>query len=150
MGAQHMGSVLFTSASGWVLVVLLAATIALPYLIRSRRFALEDVSRVPWRTRLRPHYWLGYVGAGIVLAHAWVPMRAGWAMRSNATGLYLASGALLLLCAQIVLGLRLRQTRGNLRRRLRRAHFWIMATAVALALGHIGLNSAAVRMLASN
>jgi len=145
-----MGSVVFTSASGWGLVVLLAATIALPYLIRSRLFALQDESPVSWRTRLHPHYWLGYVGAGIVLAHAWVPMRAGWAMRSNATGLYLASGALLLLCVQIVLGLRLRQTRGKWRRRLRRAHFWIMATAVALALGHIGLNSAAVRMLASN
>jgi hypothetical protein len=34
-----MGSVIFTSASGWVLVVLLTATIALPYLIRSRMFA---------------------------------------------------------------------------------------------------------------
>jgi hypothetical protein len=150
MGAQRMGSVVFTSASGWVLVVLLTATIALPYLIRSRLFALEDESHVSWRTRLRPPYWLGYVGAGIVLAHAWVPMRAGWALQSNATGLYLASGALLLLCVQIVLGLRLRQTRGKQRRRLRRAHFWIMATVLALTLGHIGLNSATVRMLTLN
>jgi hypothetical protein len=145
-----MGSVVFTSASGWVLVVLLTATIALPYLIRSRLFALEDESHVSWRTRLRPHYWLGYIGAGIVLAHTWVPMRAGWALQSNATGLYLASGALLLLCVQIVLGLRLRQTSGKQRRRLRRAHFWIMATVLALTLGHIGLNSATVRMLTLN
>lgn len=105
-------------------------------------------AQVSWHTRLRPHYWLGYVGVEIVLAHAWVPMQAGWAMRSNATGLYLASGALLLLVAQIVLGLRVRQTRSKQRRQLPRAHLWIMATVVALALGHIGLNSAAVRMLA--
>jgi len=49
-----MGSVVFTSASGWGLVVLLAATIALPYLIRSRLFALQDESPVSWRTRLHP------------------------------------------------------------------------------------------------
>jgi len=132
-----MGSVLFTSAGGWALVVLLSATIAPPYLIRSRIFAMEDESRVSWRTRLRPHYWLGYVGAGNCAGPRWVPMQAGWAMRSNATGLYLASGALLLLCVQIVLGLSLQQPRGK----QRRAHFWMMVTVVALALGNIGLNS---------
>ncbi len=140
-----MSTLIATAISGWALVLAVATTIALPYLLRRRTPATAQ--RRPVLERLRPHYWLGYTIAGIALIHASVPMAAGWGMRANGTGLYLATGALFLVILQVFWGLLLREPSVRDRRAVRRRHFWGMVGLVALALGHIALNSALLHRL---
>ncbi len=135
-----MSTLIATGASGWLLLAAITITIALPYLLRGRVLAV--VGPRPLATRLWPHYWLGYAIAGLGLAHAWVPMAAGSALRANQAGLYLATAALLLIGVQVALGLMLREPVVRRRRTVRRWHFLTMVSLVALALGHIALNSA--------
>jgi hypothetical protein len=140
-----------TSASGWILVALAAVAIALPFLLRrttlSVALGLVDARSTPYLRRMRPHYWLGYLITGITLAHAVVPMAAGFAGRVNALGLYLATGALFLLFGQVLLGMSLRQPGVSGRRGIRRWHFWGMVGIVTLGVGHIALNSPTLRVL---
>ncbi len=134
---------LFTGISGWVLVVLLGGTTALPYALRRGVFAEWQTSRPPhpYLQRMRPHYVLGYAVAGVVLAHAWLSMGAGSAKREATIGLYFATGALVLIVVQVCVGLRLRE-RGRLdRKQLRRVHFVTMAAVLSTAAAHIALNS---------
>ena len=138
---------LFTSLSGWVLVVLLGATVALPYLLRGRAVVAPG-DRTPFLVRLRPHFWLGYALAPLTLAHLWPAMSGGWLRGADRPGLYLASGAFLLLFAQVALGRRLRTVRRG-RRSLRRLHFWTMAALGLLALGHVALDGATLRLFLS-
>ncbi len=140
-----MSTLIVTAISGWALVLAIAATIALPYLLRRR--ALGAAERRPVLERLRPHYWLGYAIAGGALVHAAVPAVAGWGLRANGTGLYLATGALLLVILQMFWGLLLREPSVRDRAAVRRRHFWGMVGLVALALGHIALNSALIHGL---
>lgn len=137
-----MGPIVLTGVSGWVLVALLPVTIALPFLLR--RDAHRTGDRRPIWQRLRRHYWLGYAIAALTVIHAAVSTGAGLALRANMTGVYLATGALLLVVTQVFLGLLLREP--SLRRRVvvRRRHFWVMMGIVALVLGHIALNSGLV------
>jgi hypothetical protein len=132
-----------TSATGWVLMVLLIATIVYPFLLRSG--LLGPVQ--PFLKRMRLHYWLGYSIAGIVLVHVWIPMSAGLAGRVNTAGLYLATIALILIIVQVSLGRRLSWPKLAMRRVVRRWHFWIMIGIVVFVLGHIALNSGPVQML---
>lgn len=132
-----------TSATGWLLMVLLVATIIYPFLLRSGMLGPVQ----PFLKRMRLHYWLGYSIAGIVLVHLWIPMSAGLAGRVNAIGLYLASIALLLIFVQVSLGRRLSWPKLARRRVVRRWHFWVMLVVVAFVLGHIALNSGTVQML---
>lgn len=139
-----MTSLGVTGASGWVLMALLPLTIALPFL---QRRAVRRADSGPALQRMQAHYWLGYLIAVLVLLHAGVSMGGGVALRSQATGIYLASGALALVVVQVFLGLLLREP--SLRRRavMQRRHFWVMVGIVALALGHIALNSTLVQRL---
>ena len=132
-----------TSATGWVMMVLLIATILYPFLLRSG--LLGPVQ--PFLKRMRFHYWLGYSIAGIVLVHVWIPMSAGLAGRVNAAGLYLATIALFLIFVQVSLGRRLSWPKLSVRRTVRRWHFWVMAGIVVFVLGHIALNSGSIQML---
>jgi hypothetical protein len=150
-GGYGVQALFFTSASGWILVVLAATTIALPFLLRrnslSVALGLVDTDGTPYLLRMWPHYWLGYLIMGITLAHALVPMAAGLAEAANAVGLYLATGALSLLIGQMLLGRRLRQQRVSGRRTMRRWRFWGMVGIVALGVGHIALNSPTLQTL---
>ena len=136
---------LFSGMSGWVLVLLLPLTIALPFLLRSSKTGISD--QRPLVQRLRSHYWLGYAIVALAVIHAWIATGTGLALRANTTGVYLATGALFLVFAQVFLGLLLREP--SLRRRtvMRRRHFWVMVGIVTLTLGHIALNSALVHRL---
>jgi hypothetical protein len=136
---------IFTSWSGWILVVLLVVTITLPYLVR--RHARSEDGRRPILLRLQPHYWLGYTIAAITMAHAALSTGTGLALHANATGVYLATGALLLVFAQVFLGLLLREPSVRRRTVMRQRHFWVMVGIVTLTLGHIALNSVLVHRL---
>ena len=138
-----MLSYAITSATGWVMVVLLVATILYPFLLRSG--ILGPVQ--PFLKRMRFHYWLGYSIAGIVLIHVWVPMIAGLAGRTNALGLDLATVALFLIFGQVMLGRQLRWPKLSMRRVVRRWHFWVMIGIVVFALGHVALNSGTIQSL---
>ena len=131
-----------TSATGWVLMVLLITTILYPFLLRSG--LLGPVQ--PFLKRMRFHYWLGYSIAGIMLVHLWIPMSAGLAGRVNAAGLYLATIAMFLIFVQVSLGRRLSRPKLAARRFVRRWHFWVMVGIVVFVLGHIALNSGTVQM----
>jgi hypothetical protein len=122
---------LWTAFSGWAVGLLLAAGITLPYLARSLRWS-----------SLLPHYGLGLLVPLAATLHASLPMSLLRIGRFNATGLLLATGALVLIIWQAGLGVALRSARGTERRKLKRIHFGTMTIVVALVAGHIALNRA--------
>lgn len=128
-----------------MLLPLLAVTITLPFLLRRRGRASAD--RRPFRQRLRPHYWLGYGIAALVLLHAAVALSASGTALMATTGVYLANGALLAVVAQVFLGLMLREQSPRRTPVYRRWHLWVMMAIVVLALGHIALSSPLVHTL---
>ena len=137
-----MSTFVVTSGSGWVLLALLAVTIAVPFALRWR-----CATQRPLRQRLRPHYWLGYVIAALALVHAGLATGSGLALHANATGMSLATAALLLVGAQVCLGLLLREPSVRNRPALRRRHLWVMIGIVVVTVGHIILNSPVVHRL---
>lgn len=128
-----------------MLVLLLAVTITLPFLLR--RHGRTSADRRPFRQRLRPHYWLGYVIAALVLLHAAAALSSGGTALMATSGVYLANGALLAVVAQVFLGLVLREQSPRRTPVYRRRHFWVMIAIVVLALGHIALSSPFVHAL---
>lgn len=138
-----MSAYAITSVTGWILLGLLFATAVYPFLLRSG--LLGPVQ--PFFKRMRLHYWFGYSIAIIVLVHLWIPMSAQLAGKVNATGLYLATIALILIYVQVSLGRLLKQPKLAARRIVRRWHFWIMTGIVTFVIGHIVLNSPTIQML---
>lgn len=129
------------AATGWVVAVLTAVNISLPYLLRGRLLAANGWN-VPYLERMRPHYWIGLTVAGLTLLHAGVAMSAP--MRGGGlyvTGLWIATGGLFLLLGQVSVGMRMRTLRGVERLRLRRTHFRFMVGLVVAGLLHIVLNA---------
>ena len=139
-----MNPFFFTSMSGWIAVILIGIGIALPYLLRrtwlSLRLGIAQGFVAPYLKRMWAHYGAGYLVAGLSFAHAWVPMRAGYMRRANLTGLWLATGALLLLWTQLALGVALQDSRLQQRRAIRGWHYWVMVAVVLLVVGHVWLN----------
>jgi hypothetical protein len=129
-----------SSVTGWGLIVLLIVTTAYPFLLRGGMLGPVQ----PFLRRMRVHYWLGYGIASITLVHAWVAMSEGTAGRLNSSGLYLATVALLLMVVQIVLGRRLSFPKLQIRRVVRRWHFWVMVGIVVFVVGHILLNGGVI------
>jgi hypothetical protein len=127
-------------SSGWVIALLTGVTVALPYVLRRRP---------AYQARLRPHYWIGFTLAGLSLLHA------GLAMSSTPTpgggdwaaGIWVATGAMLLVFGQVALGAGLRTLQGEERRRRKRLHFAVMTLLVAGGLVHVVLNGALTREL---
>ena len=139
-----MNAFFFTSVSGWFASILICVAIVIPYVMRRNWFSgalgLQANSASPFLIRLRAHYWIGYVLAGLSFAHAWVPMRTGYMKRSDIEGLWFATFALLLIFLQVFVGLTLRAPQVPARRSLRSLHFWGMAAIVALVGAHIWRN----------
>ncbi|HXM54035.1 MAG TPA: hypothetical protein VOB72_01500 [Candidatus Dormibacteraeota bacterium] len=127
-------------SSGWLIALLTGVTVGLPYVLRRRPAYLA---------RLTPHYWIGFTLAGLSLLHA------GLAMSSTPTpgggdwaaGIWVATGAMLLVFGQVVLGAGLRTLHGAERRQRRRLHFAVMTLLVAAGLVHVVLNGALARSL---
>ena len=133
-----------TAGAGWLAAIALALGALLPYLLRptpiSNISGLELTSSRPYLTRMWPHYWIGYVVAGVSTLHASLPM-AGAQSQLHQEGLWLATVALGLLWVQVWCGLMLRgHLSRSLRIGLRRFHFWSMFIMVALIALHIRIN----------
>ena len=123
---------LLVSATGWVAVLVLGITTALPYLLRSRR------GTSPFRQRLWPHYWLGYGLVVLVMVHSSFVMGPAMA-RSDSAGIWAATLALGLLFLQLALGLLL-QNGNPSQRQLRRLHFRSMIALAVLVVVHLWRN----------
>lgn len=123
--------------------VLCVVVIALPYLLRrswlSESLHISRHGATPYRQRLWPHFWLGYAVLGLSLLHAGTVTEAMG--RTSQLGIVAAASAFLLLLFEIVLGLKLKGTRGSLRRQLRWIHFWSMVMLSGSLLLHLVLNA---------
>ena len=117
----------WTALSGWTAALLLAAGITIPYLAARPR-------------KLAPHYWVGFLIVGAALFHAYVPMSEGRISGYDQAGLWLATGALLLMFWQAGLGLALRASAGLARISARKTHFWTMLGIVVLVAAHVARN----------
>src|SRR6202035_1277054 len=116
---------LWTALSGWIVTLLLALGIALPYIIRAtHRFGATHLAR------LRMHYCCGFLILAAALLHAWIPMSAGRARAYNQSGWWLATIALFAILWQVTQGVVLRNTRGSERASARRTHFQTMLCIV--------------------
>jgi hypothetical protein len=127
-----------TIASGWIVVMLLALTISLPYWLRRARKPTHDGTL--FRPTLRVHYWIGYVIAVVTTGHALVTMRPDIAGRANRTGMYIATAGLALAIVQVGIGLVMRKLGGSSRSKAIRVHFWVMALLVLAVLAHLALS----------
>jgi hypothetical protein len=136
--------------SGWVVAAMVALTIPLPYVLRGRLLAPAGWGGISYMVRLRPHYGIGYTIAGLGVLHAGLAMSSPLPFGSGgyATGLWVATGAILLVIGQATVGHRLRSLRGEERLRLRRTHFRLMVLLVAGGLVHVLLNGAVFRSIA--
>jgi hypothetical protein len=131
------------SSSGWLMMVLLLAIGLYPFVLRAGMLGPIQ----PFLTRMRLHYWLAYICAGLLLVHLWVSTSGPLMQSAEATGLDLATLAMVLFVAQIVLGLCLRSPTLSRRRSVRRSHFWLMLALLACVLAHVALNSGTLRLL---
>lgn len=132
-----------TSVTGWVMMVLLIAIIAYPFLLRAG--FLGPIQ--PFLSRMRLHAWLAYSLGIALLIHIWFSMSSELALVVNTVGLYLATVAMFLVGAQILLGRTLSWPKLAQRRMVRRSHFWVMVGLVILILGHIVLDSAMLQVV---
>jgi hypothetical protein len=132
-----------TNVTGWLMIVLLAAIIAYPFLLRAG--LLGPVQ--PFLGRMRVHAWMAYSFGIMLLVHLWFSMSGGLALVVNALGLYLATVAMLLAGLQIWLGRRLSWPKLAQRRQVRRWHFWVMLGLVAFILAHVVLDSPLFQVL---
>ena len=141
---------LLSDALGWIAVVLLIAAVALPYLLRPTAFAralgVAGSFTGALVERMRPHAWLGYAIIALSGLHAIAGLRGG--LRGiDAAGLWFATIAFVLLCAQWLLGSRLMRRALEHRQRLRRWHFGAMVGACAAIFAHAFLNGALLRTI---
>jgi hypothetical protein len=137
------------SATGWAAVLVVGIVTALPYILReslrnqaARAAATaisktEQVRRPNLRTKLWPHYWLGYTLIALVLVHT---SFTGPAMgRVDTTGIWAATLAFCLLFLQLGLGLILKSGAPN-QQQVRCWHFWSMIALIVLVLAHLVRN----------
>lgn len=127
----------FTSATGWLMLVLLMAIAAYPFLLRVGLLG----SRQPFLVRMRFHYWLGYIFAGTLGVHLLTSMSPALMAAVDSASLYAATAALILVVVQIWLGSQLTSPRLALRRLMRRWHFWTMLALAGFILVHVALAS---------
>jgi hypothetical protein len=124
------------SVAARMAAALCVAVIGLPYLLRRGPLRWHQV---PYRQRLRPHFWIANFMAGLTVVHIGTVMRA--IVRANVAGVWCATGALLLLIFEIVVGLSLRENGWKGRGALRRIHFWIAISFAGLLATHLWLNA---------
>lgn len=135
-----------TSTSGFLILLLIVITLTLPYTLRRQmRAAGMQVSTV-WQ-RMKTHYWIGYAILALTLLHMYVSMGSGMLRRTNTLGIDLAVLGLLMIFAQVALGMNLERAGGRRRRSLRKLHFALMLGIVSVILLHVALNGILLQAL---
>src|SRR5215831_4584319 len=131
------------SVAARIAVALCVVVMGLPFLLRrgrlNRGLGLGPGDAIPYRQRLRPHFWTAYFAAGLTIVHVGTVMPAR--RRANVAGVWFAAGALLLLIFEMVAGLSLRESGWKERAVLRRIHFWIALCFACLLTLHLWLNA---------
>jgi len=149
-------TLLLSGLSGWLLLVLLGATTAMPRVLGRAGGAATGPAlmtprpngrRAGYLERLWPHYWAGAAIGGLVVVHAWVAMSGTLARRVDATGLDLATAALVAILVQLSIGLRLRHPARPDRRSLRRVHRGLVVLNLVLVAGHVLLDTPGLAVL---
>jgi hypothetical protein len=131
----RVGTSSFTQTTGWLVAIVVAATVLAAYVLRRR-------TRPPdFLVRMRPHFWLGGSVPVLTVIHLWPSMSSGMAAKVNTVGLDLATVAFLLSLVQVALGSGLRVAVPADNTGLRRLHIATMAGIVAFATGHMIANS---------
>lgn len=142
---EAAGSIYLSVASAWLIWVLIAAATVTPYLFRPTSFAralgLLGERGTAMVVRMRPHMWLGYGIACVIVIHALFAVSAGGFSQLDQTGIRLAAVALVFALGQLAIGMALAQKVCARRALLRRVHFWAMIGLVLTALGHTVLNA---------
>ena len=135
---------LLVESSGWVIAVLTAVTVVLPFVLRRR---LRWVGS--YLERLQPHYWIGFTIAGLSMIHAGLAMSSGPIPDSVnwSVGIWIATGGMLLVFPQVSMGMGLRKPGGPDRKRRRLLHLGTMVVLVVAGAGHLLLNGPLVRGL---
>jgi hypothetical protein len=133
---------LISSSAARSAAVLCLFVAALPYLLRrnwrSRRIGRSQANPAPYRVRLWPHFWMGYLLLALSSLHASLAMQPK--ARTNPVGMLAATAAFFLLLGEVVVGLTLKEDRTTTRRPLRRIHFWIMIVLAGALTIHLWLN----------
>ena len=115
-GWLALGAIPLAAAAGWI---------------------LRRLVRGPLRVRMRPHYVIGYAVLALAIVHVSFSMHA--MAGADATGIWLATLALLGLLWQALVGSNL-QSPGGYRTLLRRWHLGTFGAVMLLAAGHVLLN----------
>jgi hypothetical protein len=123
-----MTTFLWTAASGWLAMLVLASATAMPFALRAMGTSSQ------W---LGVHYGLGVAVPAAATLHAWLPM--GTRMPLHQASLLVATVALFGLVWQVAMGAGLRLLKGFERRRTRRLHLWGMFAIALLTAAHVGL-----------
>lgn len=133
------GAVAFTRATGWIVCVLLAGSIALVYWRRRNPGAT-------WNT-LWLHFVAGWAAVLLTYAHLDVSMRGKLAGLTPGWALWLATVGFVLLIVQLYAGNRLRRQAGAATPALRGTHRGIMFAATAIIVVHLLVNGSSLRAL---
>jgi len=135
-----MGAAGITSRTAWVVALLLVMQASLG-VFRVRALPATSVSAFPARAwLLTAHAIVGFVLLPLTLMHAWNSMRLPGMSRTSVPGLWMATGALLLLVAQAASGASLLRLNEPQRNGTRRLHLAMAAVLVMLAGIHVVLN----------
>jgi hypothetical protein len=136
-----MGTAEIAHRMAWITALLLGAQASLG-LTRVRALPPADSSiRCAGAWVLAGHTAIGLVLPPMALAHGWFSMKLPGIRGASASGLWIATAALLLLAVQVVTGLTMLRLREPERIAIRRAHFAMAVLLAALAGAHVFLNA---------
>lgn len=130
-----MGSLGITSLTAWITALLLGVQ-GLLGLCRVRASAAAGSART-WA--LTGHTIIGFVLSPLAFAHAWFSMKLPSIRATNASGLWIATAALLLLAAQALTGMTMLPQIRPQRVAIRRGHFAMAILLGTLVSAHVFL-----------
>ncbi|HUO92854.1 MAG TPA: hypothetical protein VMU22_08025 [Rhizomicrobium sp.] len=124
---------LWIAGTGWIAIFFLACASMLPFALRWIRPG--NAAQIGG---MRVHYVLGFAIPAFAMLHSLSTMSR--LQNISATGIWLATFALVALVAQVMLGTELRAPPWGQPRALRRWHLLIMIAATGLIAGHVVLD----------
>lgn len=129
-----------TSSTGLGSLLLMGVIVSIPYMTRWLRKRFGS-STVDYAIAIGLHQGCGYVLLALAVIHMYASMGGGMALRVNPVGLNAATLGLLLLLAQVALGMTRPQGEGaTAMLAWRRIHLIVMLGIVAVVAIHVWLN----------